>query len=182
MIDTQQGERPLIVVMGVSGCGKSTVGLALAERLGVHFIDGDALHPLANIQKMAQGIALEDSDRWPWLADVGRTLRDHKDSGLVIACSALKRSYRNVIRWEAPRTIFLHAHGPASVIRSRMSARAGHFMPATLLASQLDTLESLDATEDGFILDITLQVGDIVDAAVTELTSTGRPACTAASS
>lgn len=180
MINTHQLDRPLVVVMGVSGCGKSTVGSALAGRLGTHFIDGDALHPYANIQKMAQGIPLQDSDRWPWLADVGRTLRDHKETGLVVACSALKRSYRNVIRWEAPTTIFVHAHGPEALIRSRMAVRSGHFMPATLLTSQLDTLEPLDATEKGFVIDITLPVEDIADSAFTTLASTGSRACATA--
>lgn len=182
MIETQQAVKPLVVVMGVSGCGKSTVGATLAERLGVHFIDGDSLHPLANIQKMAQGIPLEDSDRWPWLADVGRTLRDYDEDGLVIACSALKRSYRNVVRWEAPRTVFLHAHGPEALIRSRMRERAGHFMPAALLASQLDTLEPLDADENGFIVDITPSIQDVVESAVTALISTERSAWATANS
>jgi len=182
MTNPQQVVKPLIVVMGVSGCGKSTVGAALAERLGVHFIDGDALHPLANIQKMAQGTPLEDSDRWPWLADVGLTLRDHEASGLVVACSALKRSYRNVIRWEAPQTVFLHAHGPAALIRSRMRERAGHFMPAALLTSQLDTLEPLESDESGFIVDIAPPVQDVVDSTISALISAGRPACVTASS
>jgi len=160
---------PLIVVMGVSGCGKSTVGAALAERLGVHFIDGDALHPLSNIEKMSRGVALGDTDRLPWLADVGRTLRDHQSTGLVLACSALKRSHRDVIRWEAPKVTFIHAHGDPSVLSERLAGREGHFMPATLLASQLATLEHLDEAERGFVIDIRLPVLELVDAAILEL-------------
>jgi carbohydrate kinase (thermoresistant glucokinase family) len=168
---------PLIVVMGVSGCGKSTIGAALADRLGVHFIDGDALHPVSNIEKMSHGVALEDLDRLPWLADVGRTLRDHQDTGLVLACSALKRSYRDVIRWEAPDVTFVHAHGERSLLHERLSGRADHFMPATLLASQLNTLELLDETERGFVVDIRLPVADLVESALPLITSPERSSC-----
>lgn len=156
---------PLVVVMGVSGSGKSTIGAALAERLGVHFIDGDDLHPAANVAKMSAGIPLEDADRWPWLADIGRTLRDHSASGLVIACSALKRTYRDVIRWEAPATVFVHAHGDGDLIHSRMTARIDHYMPASLLQSQLRTLEPLGHDEHGTVLDIRRPVAELVESA-----------------
>lgn len=155
-------ERPLVVVMGVSGSGKSTVGRGLADALGVHFIDGDDLHPAANVSKMASGAPLTDADRWPWLADVGRTLRDHRDSGLVIACSALRRIYRKVILWEEPRTRFLHLHGDPRIIHTRMSARSEHFMPMTLLADQLSTLEDLAPDERGTVLDVGLPIDDLV--------------------
>jgi gluconokinase len=161
---------PLVVVMGVSGCGKSTIGAALAERLGVHFIDGDDLHPAANVAKMAAGIPLEDTDRWPWLADVGRTLHDHAGSGLVVACSALKRTYRDVIRWEAPGVVFVHAHGDGELIHARMSSRPGHFMPAALLQSQLRVLEPLAEDENGLVLDVMRPVADLVDEAALALT------------
>ncbi|SEH66152.1 MULTISPECIES: gluconokinase [unclassified Leifsonia] len=154
---------PLIVLMGVSGSGKSTIGAAFAQRLGVHFIDGDDLHSAANIAKMTAGIPLEDADRWPWLADIGRTLSDHSTSGLVIACSALKRTYRDVIRWEAPTTVFVHAHGEAELIHSRMAARPGHYMPVALLHSQLAILEPLAEDENGLVLDIQLPVDELVE-------------------
>src|SRR5699024_627766 len=101
---------PRVVVMGVSSCGKSTVGELLALKLGVPFMDGDDLHPRANIEKMASGVPLTDDDRWPWLTLVGEWLAGRSDGG-VIACSALKRSYRDRIRKAAPDTVFLHLHG-----------------------------------------------------------------------
>ncbi|WP_244971423.1 gluconokinase [Paramicrobacterium chengjingii] len=153
---------PLIVVMGVSGCGKSTIGAALADKLGIDFIDGDRLHPQTNVQKMSHGIALNDSDRLPWLADIGRTLRDYRDSGLVLACSALKRIYRDAIRWEVPNVIFVHATGDADLIAQRQSSRHGHFMPASLLESQLSTLQALSPDEIGFEVDIRDAVTAIV--------------------
>ncbi|RNE67307.1 gluconokinase [Cryobacterium tepidiphilum] len=158
-------ERPLVVVMGVSGSGKSTVGRGLAAALGVHFIDGDDLHPSANVTKMASGAPLTDADRWPWLADVGRTLRDYHETGLVIACSALRRIYRQVILWEEPRTRFVHLHGDPGIITSRMSARSEHFMPMTLLADQLSTLEDLTPHERGTVLDVRLPVDVLVSLA-----------------
>jgi gluconokinase len=170
----QNAAAPLVVVMGVAGSGKSTIGAALAERLGVHFIDGDDLHPRSNVEKMSNGVPLEDTDRLPWLADIGRTLRDHDSTGLVIACSALKRSYRDVIRWEAPRTVFLHAHGSADTIHGRMSARSDHFMPAALLVSQFETLEHLHETENGVVLDIERPVDELVGAALSSLLPTER--------
>lgn len=154
---------PLVVLMGVSGCGKSTIGAALAQRLGVHFIDGDDLHSAANVAKMTAGVPLEDADRWPWLADIGRTLSDHSAGGLVIACSALKRTYRDAIRWEAPATVFVHAHGEAGVIHDRMAARPGHYMPVALLESQLSILEPLGEDENGLVLDIQRPVNELVE-------------------
>ena len=160
---------PLIVVMGVSGCGKSTIGAALAQRLGVAFIDGDDLHPAANVARMAAGIPLDDDDRAPWLSSIGRTLGDHAGAGLVIACSALKRGYRDVIRREAPATVFVHAHGDAELIRARMAARPGHFMPAALLQSQLAALESLGDDERGVVLDIERPVAELVETSLAHI-------------
>ena len=143
-----------VVVMGVSGCGKSTVGALLARELGAVFFDGDSLHPAANVEKMAAGIPLNDHDRRPWLEEVGRRFAAAGDSPLVIACSALKRSYRDLIRTGAADATFVHLHGTAELLAARMSARSGHFMPPSLLASQLQTLEVLEADESGVVLDV----------------------------
>ncbi|WP_372594204.1 gluconokinase [Actinotalea sp.] len=151
-----------IVVMGASGCGKSTVGRALAERLGVPFADADDLHPAANVAKMAAGIPLDDEDRAPWLRDVGRWL-GAQPAGGVIACSALRRSYRDLLRSEVPHTVFLHLDGDRAVLEERVAARPGHFMPATLVASQLATLEPLEADEAGTALDVRQTVEALVE-------------------
>ena len=140
--------------MGVSGSGKSTVGAAIAEEFEVPFIDGDALHPPANIEKMAAGIPLTDSDRWPWLALVGAALAENRDRGVVVACSALKRSYRDAIRAQAPGALFVLLTGSRELLAERMNHRPGHFMPSSLLDSQLATLEPLAADEAGVVVDI----------------------------
>ncbi|WP_238324957.1 gluconokinase, GntK/IdnK-type [Paenarthrobacter nicotinovorans] len=155
------GPRHHIVVMGVAGCGKSTVGAALAERIGAGFLDGDSLHPQANIDKMASGTPLNDDDRAPWLAEIGRRF-PASNSALVIACSALKRSYRDIIRSADPSVVFVHLHGSRELLNARMTARPGHFMPASLLDSQLATLEQLQDDEAGIVVDIALTVEDIV--------------------
>ncbi|HKU30817.1 MAG TPA: gluconokinase, GntK/IdnK-type, partial [Arthrobacter sp.] len=161
--------KPLhIVVMGVAGCGKSTVGAALAERLGAEFLDGDALHPQANIDKMASGTPLNDDDRAPWLAEIGRRF-SASDVPLVIACSALKRTYRDLIRSGDPSVVFVHLHGSREVLNERMNSRPGHFMPASLLDSQLATLEHLQTDEEGVVVDIETPVQQIVDQAVESL-------------
>ncbi|TIH29946.1 gluconokinase [Subtercola vilae] len=139
--------------MGVSGSGKTTVGLALASALGVSFIDGDDLHPAANKAKMAAGTPLTDSDRQPWLAAVGQVLHGEPGRGPVVACSALKKAYRDALRSFAPDTVFLHLAGGSALIRARMVHREHHFMPAALLDSQLDTLEPLQTDERGCVLD-----------------------------
>jgi carbohydrate kinase (thermoresistant glucokinase family) len=158
---TTAGARPHIVVMGVAGCGKSTVGARLAERLGVPFLDGDSLHPRSNIDKMAAGMPLDDDDRAPWLAEIGRRL-SASDAGLVIACSALKRSYRDIIRDGDPHAVFVHLQGTRELLNERMKARPGHFMPVALLDSQLATLEPLEADEPGIEVDIALPVDHII--------------------
>ncbi len=140
--------KPLLVVMGVSGSGKTTVGIGLAAALGVPFRDADDLHPAANVAKMAAGIALTDVDRMPWLALVGAELAAAPD-GLVIACSALKRMYRRAILAAAPAVRFVFLDGSRELLESRVQFRRGHFMPASLLASQLATLEPLALEEPG---------------------------------
>ncbi|KZS69469.1 gluconokinase [Mycobacterium pseudokansasii] len=151
-----------IVVMGVSGSGKSTVGAAFAQRLGVAFLDADTLHPPANIAKMAAGQPLDDQDRYPWLRRVGEWLAAHRDGG-VTSCSALKRSYRDQLRAHCPELEFLHLSGSADVIARRLANRAAHFMPVELLRSQLDTLEPLGGDESGVVVDVHQDVDAIVD-------------------
>ncbi|OBJ02959.1 gluconokinase [Mycobacterium sp. 1465703.0] len=154
-----------VVVMGVSGSGKSTVGAALAARLGVPFVDADALHPPANIAKMTAGQPLDDDDRYPWLEKVGEWLADHRD-GAVASCSALKRKYRDQLRAHCPDVEFVHLSGSAELIGGRLAARTGHFMPAALLRSQLDTLEPLGADEAGITVDAGRDLEAIVDIVV----------------
>jgi carbohydrate kinase, thermoresistant glucokinase family len=159
-------EAPHIVVMGVSGSGKSTIGALVANALGVPFVDGDSLHPAANVAKMAAGTPLNDADRWPWLAAVGRELAAAQASGLVVACSALKRVYRDAILAEAPGTVFLHLSGSRETLARRIEGRSGHFMPPSLLDSQLATLEPLASDEPGVVVDVGVPVAEVVAAAV----------------
>jgi carbohydrate kinase (thermoresistant glucokinase family) len=156
--------------MGVSGCGKSTVGALLAGRLGVPFIDADALHPPANVARMAAGIALTDEDRWPWLRAVGEALAAAPD-GAVVACSALRRAYRDGLRQAAPDASFAHLHGPRQVLAQRLAARLDHFMPAALLDSQLATLEPLEGDERGVVLSLELSPEELADAAAAAVTA-----------
>ncbi len=150
-----------IVVMGVSGSGKSTVGAALAGRLRVPFEDADDLHPSANVAKMSRGEPLDDSDRFPWLDLIGMWLVNHSDGG-VIACSALKRKYRDQLRGHLPEVEFLLLHGSREVIEQRQAARPGHFMPASLMSSQFQTLEPLAPDERGVVLDVDQSVDQLV--------------------
>jgi carbohydrate kinase (thermoresistant glucokinase family) len=151
-----------IVVMGVCGCGKSSVGRGIAAALGLPFTDGDDLHPAANVAKMASGQPLTDQDRWPWLAEVGKTLVP----GGVVACSALKRAYRDQIRAAAPGVRFVHLHGDRALLAARLAARPGHFMPPALLDSQLATLEIPQDDENPIILNIAQAIPELVALAV----------------
>jgi gluconokinase len=139
----------IFVVMGVSGCGKSTVGARLAQTLGVAFLEGDSLHPASNVARMAAGLALGDADREGWLRALAEHIRLARQGGhgLVLSCSALKRSYRDILRSGAPGLQFIHLHGAHDVLAARMAARTGHYMPPSLLTSQLDTLEMPGADE-----------------------------------
>jgi carbohydrate kinase (thermoresistant glucokinase family) len=160
---------PPVVVMGVSASGKSSVGRALALRLDVPFVDADDLHPPANVAKMAAGRPLDDSDRWPWLDAVAARLAESGDAdsggGVVVACSALKRAYRDRLRSRAPETVFVHLVGSRELLASRAGAREDHFMPVSLLTSQLDTLEALGADERGLVLDVAQTVPELVEEA-----------------
>jgi gluconokinase len=141
MNDLPSAQPPVLVVMGVSGCGKSTVAGLLAGRLGWDLEEGDDLHPPANVAKMAAGHPLDDEDRWPWLAKVADWITEHTSTGRpgVITCSALKKSYRDVLR--GPHVVFVYLAGTREEIARRLAARHGHFMPLSLLDSQLATLE-----------------------------------------
>jgi carbohydrate kinase (thermoresistant glucokinase family) len=163
--------RPQVIVMGVSGCGKTTIGDLVARELGVRFLDGDSLHPVENVAKMAAGTPLTDEDRWPWLAIVGSELAAAGADGLVLACSALRRSYRDAIRAQAPDTVFLHLHGSKEVLGSRLEGRSGHFMPAALLDSQLATLEPLEDDERGVVVDIAAPVPAVLADALAGITA-----------
>ena len=148
--------------MGVSGSGKSTVGAALARRLGVPFADADTFHPPANIAKMAAGKPLTDDDRYPWLEAVGQWLARH-DEGGVMSCSALKRRYRDQLRSHCPRIEFLHLTGSPELIARRQAGRPGHFMPSALVKSQFDALEPLAPDEHGMAIDVGQSVESIVE-------------------
>ena len=157
-----------IVLMGVAGCGKSSVGDALGAALGIDYLDGDDLQPASNIAKMSSGVPLEDEDRWPWLAKVARALRDR--APVVVGCSALKRRYRDYISDESGvQVLFVHLSGSREVIEARMRARTGHFMPTTLIDSQFAALEppapderaitvAIDQPIDGIVADVLAQL------------------------
>jgi gluconokinase len=149
------GERQHIVVMGVSGCGKTTVGEQLAAALGWSFAEGDRYHPQANIDKMATGIPLTDEDRWPWLRILADRIGAEERAGRssVLTCSSLRRSYRDLLRSGGGWVRFVHLHGTREVLAGRLGARTGHFFPSDLLDSQLATLEPLGADEDCIVVD-----------------------------
>ena len=161
-----------IIIMGVSGTGKSTVGLALSSALKAKFIDGDDLHPRHNIDKMASGEALDDTDRQPWLgrlSDVIYSIEQKNEIG-VLVCSALKKSYRNQLRAGNQNLRFVWLHGPFDLVMERMHQRVGHFMPDSLLQSQFSALEAPGRDEpDVMAVDITPPVDSIVSQCVTHL-------------
>ncbi|MFE1953854.1 MULTISPECIES: gluconokinase [Streptomyces] len=159
----------VVVVMGVAGTGKTTIGPLLAERLGVPYAEGDDFHPQANIDKMSAGTPLDDDDRRPWLEAIGRWAHSRAGLGGVVSSSALKRSYRDLLRSEAPDAVFLHLTGSRELILDRMSHREGHFMPTSLLDSQFATLQPLQADEAGVDVDVSGSPEEITDRAVKAL-------------
>jgi gluconokinase len=156
---------PRVVVMGVSAVGKSTVGTALADRLGISFLDADDLHPRASVEKMRAGLPLTDEDRAPWLRICGEALGATPD-GVVLACSALARRYRDALRAVAPDAFFVYLAADRGHVLARASSRDGHFMPVSLLASQFDALEPLQRDESGATIDAAADAAAVVDAAV----------------
>jgi gluconokinase len=162
---------PVVVVMGVAGVGKSTVAQTLAQHLGVPCAEGDDFHPEANIAKMSAGIPLNDTDRWPWLQRIAEWMseRGQKGAGGVVTCSALKRRYRDILRGGYPDAFFVHLSGDRALIGDRMSHRAGHFMPTSLLDSQFEILEPLQADEKGAVLDVGIGPDELVAEALRQL-------------
>ena len=163
----------IFVVMGVSGCGKSTVGAQLAAALGLEFLEGDTLHPAANVARMAAGVALSDADRAGWLQTLAERIGEARlaGPGLVLSCSALKRAYRDILRQGAPDLHFLYLHGDYELLAARMATRTGHYMPLSLLASQLATLEAPGAGENAQSFDMASRPEAIVAAVVARWSS-----------
>jgi len=161
-----------VIVMGVSGSGKTSIGEMMAAKLDCRFVEGDRLHPAANIEKMEKGIPLTDDDRWPWLDLIGKELANAVDADrdIVVTCSALRKTYRDRLRGAAEgRLQFIFLTGDPKVLESRMGARTGHFMPASLLQSQLATLESPEGEPGVVTVDIDASVDVIVDRALAGL-------------
>ncbi|MCX5380696.1 gluconokinase [Streptomyces sp. NBC_00091] len=160
----------VIVVMGVAGTGKTTVGRLLAEALGLPYAEGDAFHPAANVAKMSAGTPLDDADRRPWLDAIGEWIRDRAGlRGGVVAASCLKRAYRDRLRAAAPGAVFVHLTGERPLIGKRMADRKGHFMPASLLDSQFAVLEPLQADECGVAVDVAGTPEEIAERALAAL-------------
>ncbi|QFZ77283.1 gluconokinase [Streptomyces fagopyri] len=172
----QQVRTPhVVVVMGVAGTGKTTIGPLLAARLGVPYAEGDDFHPQANIAKMTAGTPLSDEDRLPWLDAIGRWAHERDGLGGVVSSSALKRAYRDRLRAAAPGVVFVHLTGDRALIEERMSHRQGHFMPTALLDSQFATLQPLESDEAGVRVDVAGGPDEITGRAVAALRSLERP-------
>ncbi|MBT2530108.1 gluconokinase [Streptomyces flavidovirens] len=159
----------VVVVMGVAGTGKTTIGPLLAGRLGVPYAEGDDFHPPANIAKMSAGTPLDDADRWPWLDAIGEWAHSRAGLGGVVSSSALKRVYRDRLRAAAPDAVFLHLTGDRELIEERMRERRGHFMPTALLDSQYAALQPLQEDEAGVSVDVSGSPEDITERAVAAL-------------
>ncbi|WP_282701588.1 gluconokinase [Streptomyces sp. CC219B] len=171
----QQPQNPVVVVMGVSGTGKTTIGSLLAARLGVPYAEGDDFHPPANIAKMSAGTPLTDADRWPWLDAIGTWAHGRAGLGGVVSCSALKRAYRDRLRAAAPDVVFVHLAGDRALVEDRMSHRQGHFMPAALLDSQFATLQPLQPDEAGVTVDVAGSPEEITERSVAALRALSEP-------
>ncbi|MEU9997401.1 gluconokinase [Streptomyces sp. NPDC050848] len=159
----------VVVVMGVAGTGKTTIGPLVAAALGVPYAEGDDFHPAANVAKMSAGVPLDDADRGPWLDAIGRWAHSREGLGGVVSSSALKRIYRDRLRAAAPGVVFLHLTGDRELIERRMAERKGHFMPTALLDSQFATLEQLGDDEAGVAVDVTGSPEEIAARAVAAL-------------
>ncbi|MEU6876662.1 gluconokinase [Streptomyces sp. NPDC046712] len=159
----------VVVVMGVAGTGKTTIGPLVADALGVPYAEGDDFHPAANVAKMSAGIPLDDADRGPWLDAIGQWAHGREGRGGVVSSSALKRIYRDRLRTAAPGVVFLHLTGARELIERRMSERKGHFMPTALLDSQFSTLQPLQEDEAGVAVDVTGSPEEIAARAVAAL-------------
>lgn len=164
-----------VVVMGVSGTGKSTVGEAIAEALPGLLVEGDSFHPPANIEKMSAGQPLDDDDRRPWLKALAQeiTRLDEQGSTGVVACSALRRRYRDWLRVGNPRLFFVHLHTDYDVLLERMGHRKGHFMPPSMLESQFDTLEMLEEDERGVVVDVKEPPATVIEQSLAALAAAG---------
>jgi gluconokinase len=164
-----------IIVMGVSGCGKSSLGSALAHRLGCSFIEGDDLHPQCNVAKMSRGVALDDADRWPWLDALGEQIAFHAGSSVVLSCSALRRTYRDRLRHSTQGPVtFVFLQGSRTALQARLEQRRGHYMPAQLLDSQLATLELPTSEPDVVTIDIEQPIESVVTSVLSTLASRSR--------
>jgi len=177
------GDTTIIVVMGVCGAGKSLLADRLSQKLGLGMVEADDFHSLENKRKMAGGEALTDADRMPWLDAVALAakLQIHCEGGAVVACSSLKRAYRDRLRAALPNCVFVHLTGSRALIAERLAGREGHFVGEALLDSQLATLEPLEADESGFSLDISRSADQLVDGALEKLRPTRPPIETIAS-
>ncbi|MFZ4289714.1 gluconokinase [Variovorax sp. HJSM1_2] len=156
--------RPILVVMGVSGCGKSTVGAALAQALDLPYLEGDDFHSAENVARMAAGTPLTDADRQGWLGILAQrlALAAQQNQGLVLSCSALKQRYRDMLRQGAPNLGLVYLHGDRAVLMQRMSSRGKHYMPSSLLDSQLQTLEPPGPEEGALAFSVERPVAEIV--------------------
>lgn len=171
MADPETRRPDIVVVMGVSGSGKTTVAQGISTAMGWEFAEGDDFHPEANLAKMHAGTPLTDEDRWPWLERIGDWIsgREAAHESAVVTCSALRRAYRDVLRRDRPHVRFLHVTAPAEDVQDRMEQRQGHYMPASLLPSQLALLEPLAPDEPGVVVSNEGSAAQVLDRALSAL-------------